>query len=346
VKAAMDTPQSAFVPTETGAVILFRTAEEGLLGGLWLEAAAPYGEAEKRIWEELAAIYAQSLAVWHLRARKGWNFVAGGGKWRGRILAGVVILACMPVPAVIRAPAEIVARDAEIVTVPFDGMIDKVEVEPGDRVAAGDVLVRMEDRSLKAQMDMAEQDIAMAQAALSRRQRESLAAPEKKSNLVELQEEIESRRIARDYAQELTARGEIRATTDGIAVFAGAQALKGRPVRAGEKIITVAAPENTELQIRVPVDSMIAIPEGAAVSYFLNVSPFAGRKARVHSVGYQASIDEDGMMTYKIMAALPDGARAGRIGWKGTARIGTGWTILGYAILRRPVIVLRNLTGV
>ncbi len=346
VKAAMADTQNVFVPTENGAVVFFRTAEEGLLGGLWLEATAPYGEAERRIWEELAGIYAQGLAIWHLRGRKGWNFGANGSKWRKGVLAGVVILACLPVPATIRAPAEIVARDAEIVTAPFDGMIEEVAVEPGDRVAVGDALVRMEDRSLQAQTDMAEQEITAAQAALSRRQRESLAAPEKKSNLVDLQEEIESRRIARDYAQDLKDRGEIRATTDGIAVFAGAHALKGRPVRAGEKIMTVAAPEHTELQIRVPVDAMTAIPDGAAVSYFLNVSPFAGRQAQVQSVGYQASVDADGMMTYKVTAALPDGARAGRIGWKGTARIGTGWTILGYAILRRPMIALRNLTGV
>lgn len=330
-----------------GAIVFFRTAEEGFLGGLWLESAAAYGAAEQRILEELAAIYTQALAVWHLRGRLPWHRAAGGGgRWCRYALAGAVVLALLPVRMTMRAPAEIVARQAEVVAAPFDGMIETVNVEPGDNVKAGAVLVMMEDQSLQAQMDMAEQEIKMAQSALSRRQRESLASPEKKSNLVELQEEIASRRIARDYAADLKERGTLRAQSDGVAVFSGAWALKGKPVRAGEKIMILADPADTELQIRVPVEAMMALEKGANVSYFLNVSPFAGRKAEVRSVGYQASADADGMMTYKVMASLPDGARAGRIGWKGTARIHGAWTVLGYAIVRRPVIALRNLTGV
>lgn len=347
VKAAMSDTSAVYVPRDGGAIIFFRTTEEGFIGGLWLEAASPYGEAEQRILEELAAIYAQGLALWQLRARGPWMRMMGnGGRWRRYVMMGVIVLALLPVRATVRAPAEIVARDAEIVTAPFDGMIESVAVEPGDNVKSGDTLVVMEAQSLQAQMDMAEQEILTAQAALSRRQRESLAAPEKKSNLVALQEEIESRRIARDYARDLKERSIIQATAAGVAVFSSAHALKGQPVRTGDKIMTIADPARTELQIRIPADAMTSIAEGAPVSYFLNVSPFAGKKAEVRSVGYQASVDADGMLTYKVAARLAAGAQAGRIGWKGTARIRGGWTVLGYAIARRPVIALRNLTGV
>lgn len=352
IGAALKDDRARLVPLDpahhktAGAVLFFRTAEEGLLGGLWLENQSPYNDAERRILEELTLSYAQSLALWDLRRASSFlPSFAGQGRWKKIALAALVLLAFLPVRLTISAPAEIVARQAEIVTAPFDGMIEKVDVEPGDAVKEGDLLATMESRSLQAQMDMAEQEILIAQSALSRMQRESLTSPEKKMNLVELQQDIESKKIARDYAQGMKGRSEIRATTGGVAVFSGSHPLEGKPVHTGEKIMTVADPENYELLIRVPVEAMTDIPDEAETSFFLNVSPFVSHGGTIRSIGYQASVDPDGLMTYKLLADLTE-RRDMRIGWKGTAHIKGRWTVLSYAMIRRPVITLRNLTGI
>ncbi len=328
------------------AILFFRTDVEGFLGGLWLERDTPYSEAEQRILDELTIIYAQCLALWHLR--QSTSFLSSfktQGKWKKYTLIGVAILALLPVRMSLSAPAEIIAKEAQIITAPFDGLIETIEVEPGDEVKAEDLLVTMESQSLQAQMDIAQQEILVAQSALSRMQRESLASPEKKMNLVELQEAIESKRISHDYAQSMKARSEIRAPESGVAVFSGSHSLKGKPVHTGEKIMTIANPAQYELLIRAPVDSMIEISEGSKVSFFLNLSPLKSYKAEIHSIGYQASTDPDGLMTYKILATLPDNQKDMRIGWKGTAHVKGAWTILSYSILRRPLITLRNLMG-
>ncbi len=330
-----------------GVVLFFKTAEEGILGGLWLETQNAYTEAEQRILEELSGIYGQCLALWHLR--KNSSFLpsfSSQGKWRKYVICATIIAAFFPVRLTISAPAEIIAKKAEIVTSPFDGLIEKIEVEPGDAVKEGDLLATMENQSLQAQIDVAQQEILMAQSALSRMQRESLSSPDKKMNLVQLQEEIESKKISRDYAQSMKERSEIRAAASGIAVFSGSHPLKGKPVRTGEKIMTIADPANYELLIRAPVETMMEIPDRARASFFLNISPFQSNDATIRSVGYQASADPDGLMTYKIIADLADDEKDMRIGWKGTAHIKGEWTILSYAILRRPIITLRNLMGI
>lgn len=331
----------------TGAVLMFRTGEEGLLGGLWLEHTAAYGEAEKRILEELSLTFAQALAIWNLR-RSSSFLPRFKNKKRTKYIALAAILVCafFPVREGITAPAEIVAREAEIVTIPFDGVIETVHVRPGDAVKPGDLLASMEQQSLQAQMDMAEQEMTVVQSALSRVQRESLAAPDKKMNLTELQEEIESKKIVYDYAKDLKERSEIRAANGGIAVFADANALRGKPVRTGDKIMMVANPADYELLIRVPVDSMVPVKPDAPVRFFLNVAPLGGHKAEIRSIGYQAAPDADGLLTYKILATLKENDKDLRIGWKGTAKIKGGWTTLSYAILRRPFIALRNMTGI
>ncbi len=330
-----------------GAILMFRTGEEGLLGGLWLEHSAPYNGAEKRILEEISFTFAQTLALWNLR-RSSSFFPSFKNTKRAKYvaLAAIVIASFFPVRQSITAPAEIVAREAEIVTVPFDGVIETVHVRPGDVVKAGDLLAAMEQQSLQAQMDMAGQEIAVVQSALSRVQRESLSAPDKKMNLTELQEEIETKKIAYDYAKDLKGRSEIHATHDGIAVFADANALRGKPVRTGDKIMMVANPADYEVLVRVPVDSMVPVKSDAPVKFFLNVAPLGGHKAEIRSIGYQATPDADGLLTYKILATLQQNDKDLRIGWKGTAKIKGGWTTLSYAILRRPFIALRNMTGI
>lgn len=329
-----------------GALLLFRTAEEGLLGGLWLESDKVYGEPEQRILEEVSATYAQSLALWNLRKSRRFLSSLSGKKARWMAAAALVILALFPVRLKITAPAEIIAREAEIITAPFDGTIESVKIEPGDTVSVDQVVVTMEHRSLQAQMDMAQQEMAVAQAALSRLQRESLSAPDKKPNLTALQEEIDAKKISYDYARSLRERSDIKAGRSGVAVFSEASGLRGRPVRTGDKIMSLADPAEYELLIRVPVEAMTQVEKDARVKFFLNISPMSGHEAEIRSVGYQASPDADGLLTYKILARLPEGERDFRIGWKGTASITGDWTILSYALLRRPMIALRNLVGV
>ena len=330
-----------------GAVVLFRTAEEGLLGGLWLESDAAYNEAEQRILEEMAGIYTQCLALWSLRSHAAfwgsWKKIKHG---KAIALAALLVLLVFPVKLSITAPAEIVAREAQIVTVPFEGMIGDVAVKPGDSVKAGDILVTMDQQAIQAQMDIAQQDMMVAQSALARVQRESLASPDKKMDMMRLQEEIESKRIAYDYAASLKERSEIRASREGVAVFSDPYSLRGKPAHTGDKVMMVADPADYEVIVRVPAEAMVPISKDSDASFYLSVSPLSGHDINIESIGYQASPDADGLLTYKITATLGDHAKDLRIGWKGTAKIEGGWTVLSYAILRRPILSLRNLTGI
>lgn len=113
---------------------------------------------------------------------------------------------------------------------------------------------------------------------------------------------------------------------------------------AGTKIMTVADPSTVDVLMRVPVEALIKINHSAPVKFFLNVSPLSGLRAEIRSIGYQASPDSDGLLTYKIRAT-PTTKEDLRIGWKGTAKIRGDWTMLSYALLRRPVMALRRLTG-
>ncbi len=332
-----------------GIVMICRNGTEGLLGGLWLQRPAAFSEADQRILEELTVTYTSQLALWSARKRTGLlPKFQNLAPLRRFALAALIVAALFPVRLSITAPAEIVPKDSDIITAPFDGILDKVHIKPGDAVKAGDVLATMENQSLQGQMDIAAQELLTVQSALSRVQRESLSTPERKTGLTELQADIESKQISYDYARSLKERSDIKAQRDGIAVFSDTASLQGKPVNTGDKIMLVANPNDYELLVRVPVDAMVPLDTGRAITFFLNVSPLSGEQAIVRSIGYQASPDPDGLMTYKIMANIDTNARSDdlRIGWKGTARIQGAWTVLSYAILRRPIAAIRSTLGV
>jgi len=329
-----------------GLIAPFRTHAEGIVGGLWLERAQPFHDAEMQVLVELSQSYAQSLALWKLRSKKvllpDWRKLKRHQKWVLMVLA----LACVfPVRLSVNAPAEIVAENPQVLGVPYDGVLEHVDVRPGDVVKKGQILAKMDKATLQGQMDMAEQALGTAQDAFSRLSREALKTPEKKIELNQVQSEIRARQIEYDHTKTLLDRSNLASPAYGVAIFSDANVLEGRPVRIGEKIMLVADPNDSEVLIRIPVDAMIPLDQKSPVRFFLNVSPLGAYEAEIISIGYQASPDPDGLLTYKVRAKLTGIDEGLRIGWKGSAKLQGGWSILPYAMLRRPLITARNIMG-
>lgn len=326
-------------------MLVLETTKEGRLGCLLLQREKPFTEAERTFLDELAEGYSHALELQTLRAQSSRFLDFRLNSKTKKLIAAAFILAFFaPVKLTITAPAEIVAEDSKAITAPFQGMIEEVRVTPGEAVKEDDPLVVMDREALKAEAAKTSQALELAQISLSRTRREALSDPEKKNDINRLEAEIQSRQIEYDYAQDLLNRSMITSPQDGVAVFSDANSIKGRPVNAGEKIMTIADPKTLELLVRVPVDTMIPLEDNANVSFYSNTSPLRGYSGHVINTAYQADADPDGLMTYKLRAQLDDNSSL-RIGWKGTAKIYGNWTILGYSLLRRPLIALRNLTG-
>lgn len=329
-----------------GALLLLQTEEEGVLGGLYIERKTEFQDPEKAILEELTFTMSEALALTLLREKRSligvWQNI---GRIQKYLWMAFIVLMVFPVRLSITAPAEIVADSPVILTVPYDGMVESIDVKPGDTVKYGAVLAQMDEEQYRAQAGSAKQALEIAQASLSSARRESLSVPEKKADIQRLQSEIALKQIEFDFAQSMLDKSTITAPRDGVAVFSDANALLGRPMRMGETLLSIADPTEQEILIRVPVDAMIPIDSTAPVNFYLNVAPLQGHSAEIISIGYQAERDPDGLMTYKIRAIPHHGADDLRIGWKGSAKISGQWTILGYAILRRPLAAFRTMTG-
>jgi len=335
-------------------LLIFKDAQNTMLGGLLMTRDVVFSKLESAILEDLGDGYASRLSIFEAEARKSRGRLGSIFKSTGRVFRIVLVLLLLvmliPVHTSVTGSAEIVPRSPIVVSVPFEGIIESVTVSPGQAVAENDILALMDSAMLENRAQMAVGDLLTAEVALRKTEREAFTDRAKLAEIAILNAQLAKKEAEKEFAQDMLARAELRAPRGGIAIFSDSNALRGKPVQAGEQIMSLADPEDVELMIRIPVDAMIEIDQSIPAKFFLNVLPLGFQQAHYQSIGYQATSDADGLMTYKIRARFDketsEGVTIPRIGWTGTAKIYGERTILAFNILRRPFITLRRKLGI
>ena len=148
-----------------------------------------------------------------------------------------------------------------------------------------------------------------------------------------------------NYARDLLQRIQVRAPRDGIAVFSDENDWLGKPVSVGERIITLADPNATELLVWLPVDDAISFPQNARVRTFLNVNPTQPLRAELRQLSYEAQLSPDNVLAFKLRARFAANVERPRIGLKATAKVYGENVSLFYYIFRRPLAAVRRFLG-
>lgn len=253
----------------------------------------------------------------------------------------------IPVRMSSSAPAEVVASKPASIAIPFDGVIDTVEVSPGQDVKKGDVLVKMDSTLLENQVTKTLGELKAAQISLLKTEREFMRDRSKLAEISLLKAQLSQKTAEVNFARKMLSLANIVAEKDGIVIFSDANSLRGKPVQTGEQIMQLAKLDENELLIRMPINAMIEIDEDIPARFFLNVMPFNSRYVDYSSIGYQATMDGSGQMSYKIRGNFIDlDNNDVRIGWTGTAKVYGDRTILIVNILRRPITTLRRKLGI
>ena len=316
-------------------------------GGLLLARDAPWREEEQRLLGHWAQACAHALEALANRRPMGRTLRAGL-RSRPSLLAGglLSILAMfLPVRLTVLAPAEVVPKDPLIVRSGLDGVVDEVLVEPNEPVREGQVLVRLDDAELQARRDVAKQDLAIARAEYQRAQRAAVGSRDASSRMPMLRARIEQSLAELRYVESRLERVVIRAAQSGIAVISDPDRLEGKPVRTGERLLTLASLGQVELEGWLPVGDNIAVPPDARVELFPNVAPERTILARLDYIHYQATLSPSGNLAYRLVSHFEQNADLPRLGWRGTAKIHGHQVALAYYLFRRPVAALREWSG-
>ncbi|MEI7411963.1 HlyD family efflux transporter periplasmic adaptor subunit [Pectobacterium aroidearum] len=313
----------------------------------------PFGAiwyAREQLWQSTDQVLAEQLSgafshAWLALEPQTTRWRRRQTRWKIAVPA-LLLLACLfiPVRQSVLAPAEVIPHQGRVVAAPLDGVIQSFTVLPNQSVRKGEVLVRFDSTTLKAQADVAERALNVAEAEHRASSQRAFQDADSKARLDFLAAQVAQKRAERDYANALLSRAEIRAERDGIAVFADATRWMGKPVRTGERLMELADPALTALRIELDVGDAIRLPQEAPITLFLDSDPLTPHAALLERIAYESEQTPAGNLAYRLDARFTD--TPPRIGLRGTAKISGDYVPLAVYLFRRPLAVIRQAIGI
>lgn len=250
-----------------------------------------------------------------------------------RLLLGLVVaLALVPVPDRVRAPVSIEPRVKRVLTAPIGARIEQVLVEPGDRVAAGAVLVRLDASAIDREREEA---AAQLQAASARAAAARADGDVQGERLAQLAIAQLSGRVAQ--LEERRAEAELRAPVAGTVNGDDLKRRTGATVARGELLLSIAAPEGHRAELLVGDSDVSRIAVGARVSIRLAARPLArigGRVSRIYPLAEVVA----GRNVFRTIAEI-DSSDSPRLqaGMAGSGWIAAGWSPLAWQAVRPAI---------
>jgi len=321
--------------------------QRNVQGAIVLARDEPFGTVDIALLVELSQVWSHAFHAFEPRASLASRLLTllRQGKWRRRALVTLMLLCLAPVPLSVLAPAEVTAKDPFVVRSPLDGVIERLEVQPNQPVAAGAALFSLDATTLASRDALARKNYDAAQEEY--RQTAQLAVTDDKDRLdMALKKgKLDASAVELDYAAAQLARLRVTAARAGVAVFSDANDWNGRAVSVGEKVMLLADPAHVELTAYLPVAENVDVKSGDALTLYPKSSPLVSYAARIDTIAYRAEPTVEGIVAYRIKASFIDKGATPVLGTMGTARIHGRWVPLSYYLLRRPLASARQWLG-
>lgn len=244
--------------------------------------------------------------------------------WRGgrvkRITAAVGVAAfiiTMLFPVTYRVPADCRVQPVmrRTVAAPFENLLHKSFVKPGDNVEEGQILAELDGREIR--VGLAE-SIAAQSAALKKRDNAMVLADPSMLQMAQL----EADRLSLEV-QRLRFRSEnliIRSPINGVVITGDLEKSEGVPVTAGQKLFEIAPLDQMLIEIAIPATAIRHVESGMPVH--LRFESNSGEK-RTSVLGKVHPVSEitDGRNVFIGEAFLANEHEVLRPGMKGSVRI-------------------------
>jgi len=258
-------------------------------------------------------------------------------KWGKRkkhlILYGAIaLIALLFIPSFpyhITAPCTLEPLERRVIAAPFDCRLERAVVEPGQPVAEGDLLARLDGKELRSQLAelVARRDRAAKQAD------QAMASGDVPAFQV-AQLEAESLKFEIEILSERTRNLEIRSPIDGILIAGDLERAEGVPLEKGEVLFEVGPLGDLIAEIAIPEDRISHIREQMPVR--IKVNAFAGEKwASQIDTLHPRSETRDRKNVFIAEAYLENPAEKLKPGMQGKASVETGGRSLAWILFHR-----------
>jgi membrane fusion protein (multidrug efflux system) len=211
----------------------------------------------------------------------------GGGQRPTAVEAQKVRLGT--VSATLLAVGSLRSDETIVVSAEIDGRISDVVVQEGTKVKAGDVLYRLDDQMLKAQLAQARAELALAEANFERadtlfRQKSGTERARDESRYT-----LDRSRANVDFVSSQLDKATIRAAFDG---SVGLRAVGlGEYVTKGEQLIVLSKLDPIKVDFRLPEVELANVKVGSKVKIEVDALPGRTYDGEVYAIDPQVDIN-------------------------------------------------------
>jgi biotin carboxyl carrier protein len=280
---------------------------------------------------------------WHSRLgqvlRKGAKALVSPGHTAGKaaaVAAGLVLAAVflLPVPYRVGAQARVEGSVQRALVAPADGFLRTVNVRPGDRVKADQVLAELAQEDLGAERRKWQSELTQHENAASA----ALARGDRAQYVIN-QSKADEARAQLDLVEGQLERARVVAPFDGVVIKGDLTQSLGAPLRRGDTLLTVAPADQFRLLIEVDERDIGDVRVGQKGSVALGAITDRALPFRVARITPVATA-RDGRNFFEVEAELSEPAPL-RPGLRGVAKIEAGTSSIAWAWTHRIVDWLR-----
>ena len=230
----------------------------------------------------------------------------------------LALLLALPVDDRVTANTVIEGRTRQLVTAPFEGLVAQALVRPGDSVAQGQVLLKLDDRELTLERGklLGEREQAAAKFRQAMADREAAAVAGASAELQSAQGQL-------DLVEAKLARAALRAPLDGLVVSGDWVQQIGAPVELGRELFEIAASDGYRMVLHVPEREIARVKPGQRGVLRLSGQPQTGFELTLSCVTATASV-QDGANGFRVEAAWVGDTPALSPGMQGVAKVVVG----------------------
>lgn len=325
--------------------------KQQLKGMLTLSSPTAWGKDEKAIIDRFSTAAGVVLES-HLHQQRWKSKLAEWGASQPIrklvMIALIVALFVVPVRLSSLAPAEIVAMNPMTMTAPMDGVVERVLVRPNQWVEEGDAVILLDEKSLQSQLLVEQKGAEVVKAELLNASQKAFEG-QGGEEVQMLRSRLRQHQARVDWVQQQLQQVVIRAPMSGVVVNSETQSWKGRPVRTGEKIITLADPSQIEAELWLPVEDLLPPSEEKEVELYLYRRGSESIAAELIRTGYRAELSPQGVLSYRVVASVhsigENETEQYRIGERGSARVYGPERSLFFYLFRKPIFWIRSWIG-
>lgn len=227
----------------------------------------------------------------------------------------VVLSSFIPYPQRVIAHAEVAPKEVHVISAPRRGQIELVNVQPGDTVTTGTVLLKLDSRELELERAELQNEVSAKRTEL----RSAMASHEKKTIAV-ARAKLEQSLSKLALAEQHLAQSELKAPVDGIVVLGEYEGKTGAPIDKGVSMFEVAPPDDFKLYLMVNQRFIHHIQSGQSAALVLKSDPARQHKVFIENIS-PVAVSYQGENVFRLAATFTDTPEDLKPGQTGAAKI-------------------------